>query len=346
MLSKNLSLYFFAVLLLAVLLLTISIFRPFFIPLSVAATLAVICRPLYERAFRLCRGRESLSAFLTVIVAALVLSAPLTLIGVMVFQEARELSAQIGAGNQTGILRVTASLEEQIVRFFPGFSMNFNEYARQGANWLAQNLGTIFAGVGQALLNFFSGLMAFYYLLKDGGKLRRAVVALSPLPDAYDHEILTKLAQAINSVVRGSLVIAAIQGVLTGTGLMIFNVPNPALWGSVAAVAALIPGIGTSLVLFPAIAYLFVSNSIGLAIGLLVWGIVIVGLVDNVLGPKLIGQGVPIHPFLILLSVIGGLGFFGPIGFLFGPLVLSLLFALIEIYRLFPPSNSSPQVKI
>jgi predicted PurR-regulated permease PerM len=209
-----------------------------------------------------------------------------------------------------------------------------------------QNLGTIFAGVGQALLGFFLGLMAFYYLLKDGKKLTRAVVALSPLPDAYDEEILNKLAQAVNSVVKGSLVIAAIQGVLTGTGLMIFNVPNPALWGSVAAVAALIPGIGTSLVLLPAIVYLFLTGPIGSAIGLFVWGVIIVGLVDNVLGPKLIGQKVAVHPFLILLAVIGGLGFFGPIGFLFGPLVLSLLFALIEIYRLFPSPNPPPQTKI
>ncbi|MDP2927001.1 MAG: AI-2E family transporter [bacterium] len=334
--DKKLQMYFFAVLFLGVLFLAVFVFLPFFIPLSVAAALAILCRPFYERVVRLTYGREGLSAFLTVVAMVLILLAPLTLIGMMVFQEARELSLQISpSGGTLGTFGLPAFIEEQAARFFPEFSLNFNAYARQVVNWLVQNLGMIFAGIVQVLLSLFLGLMAFYYFLKDGRKLIHAVMALSPLPDEHDREILTKLTNAINSVIRGSLVVAAIQGILSGVGLAIFGVPNPALFGSIAAVAALIPGIGTSLVLLPAIAYLFIAGSIAPAVGLLVWAVVIVGLVDNILGPKLMGQGIPVHPFLILLSVIGGLGFFGPIGFLLGPLVISLLFALIEIYRLY-----------
>ena len=125
---------------------------------------------------------------------------------------------------------------------------------------------------------------------------------------------------------------ALIQGILTAVGFTFFGIPNATLWGSVAAITALIPGIGTALVLLPAILYLYFSGETLFAVGLLLWGMTAVGLVDNFLGPKLVERGMRLHPFLILLSVLGGVGFFGPLGFLLGPLVLSLLFALIEIY--------------
>ena len=115
-------------------------------------------------------------------------------------------------------------------------------------------------------------------------------------------------------------------------GFWIFGVPNAILWGSFAAIAALIPGIGTALVLTPAILFLFARGEIFSAIGLLAWGVGVVGLIDNFLGPRLMGRGIELHPLIILLSVLGGIGFFGPIGFLLGPLIVSLFFALLDIY--------------
>jgi len=136
----------------------------------------------------------------------------------------------------------------------------------------------------------------------------------------------------VNSVVKGSLIVGVVQGVLTGVGFALFGVPNPALWATIAAIASLIPTIGTGLVLIPGISYLFLVGASSNAIGLIIWGVFAVGLVDNFLGPKLIERGVKIHPFLILLSVLGGIGLFGPIGFLAGPLILSWLFALLDMY--------------
>jgi len=178
----------------------------------------------------------------------------------------------------------------------------------------------------------FIFLVALYYLLKDGQKLKVAIIALSPLSDTDDETISQKLRGAINAVMKGSLLIAFIQGVLTSAGFAIFGVPNAILWGSVAVIAALIPGIGTALVLIPAILFLFITGEMFSGVGLIVWGVVAVGLVDNFLGPKLVGHGMQLHPLIILLSVFGGIGFFGPIGFLLGPLAISLLFVLIDIY--------------
>jgi len=105
------------------------------------------------------------------------------------------------------------------------------------------------------------------------------------------------------------------------------------LWGVVAALSALIPGIGTSLVLGPGILYLFTVGATTQAVGLLIWSVVAVGLIDNSLGPKLVGKGMRLHPLMVLLSVFGGLAFFGPAGIFLGPLCISLLFALLSIYQ-------------
>jgi len=190
----------------------------------------------------------------------------------------------------------------------------------------------VFSSVGKVFLALFLSLLAFYCLIKDGQSLRDFYIRISPLPDEDDERILVKLHATVNSVIRGTLVIAVIQGFLTGIGFMIFGIPNPTLWGSIAAITALVPTVGTAIVLIPGIIYLSIASGTAPAVGLTIWGLVAVGLVDNFLGPQVMKRGVAIHPFVILLSVLGGLSFFGPIGFLIGPLIISLLFALLEIY--------------
>jgi predicted PurR-regulated permease PerM len=220
---------------------------------------------------------------------------------------------------------------------FPAYdfsSLNVTTYIQNFLEWSFANLDTIFSSVTKLAFQIFIMLFALFYLLRDGTKLKKALIALSPLIDTYDEKIIAKVKQAIRSVVAGSLVVSIIQGILTGLGFLIFGVPNPALWGSFAVVAALIPGFGTSLVLIPGIIYLFLDSTQLHAFGLLAWGALAVGLVDNYLSPILINRGIQIHPFIILLSVMGGLAFFGPIGFIAGPLVVALLSALFEIYKM------------
>jgi predicted PurR-regulated permease PerM len=211
------------------------------------------------------------------------------------------------------------------------FSLNFDKYLEQGLDWLLKNIGGLFSNITKMILNFFIFLIALYYLLKDGQRLKKTIVDLSPLADADDEKIFNMLELAVNSVIKGNLTVAVIQGGLTAVGFAVFGVPNAVLWGTVTSIAALIPGFGTSLVIIPAILFLFFNNEVFHAVGLFVWGGVAVGLIDNYLGPKLVGRGIQMHPFIIFLSVMGGIGFFGPIGFLLGPLTMSLLFAFFEI---------------
>jgi predicted PurR-regulated permease PerM len=127
--------------------------------------------------------------------------------------------------------------------------------------------------------------------------------------------------------------VALIQGVVMGIGLWIFNVPNPALWGVVAAVASLLPMIGTALVSVPAIIFLFATGSTASSLGLLVWSVVAVGMIDNFLSPIIVGKKIHLPSIIILFSVLGGISLLGPVGILIGPLTVSLLYTLISIYR-------------
>ena len=175
-------------------------------------------------------------------------------------------------------------------------------------------------------------LFTLYYLLKDGAKFREKIMEFSPLKKSEDEKIFEKVKGTVTSIVRGSLVVGVIQGIMTGLGFLIFGVPNPALWGSVAIFAAIIPGVGTALVNIPAVLFLAISGSGTNAFLLLLWSMSAVGLIDNFLRPYLIGRDAKLHPFLVLLSVLGGIHVFGPVGFLVGPLFLSFLLALLEIY--------------
>jgi len=329
-------LYFLPFLLTGVFILAFFIFKPFLYALIFAIIFATVFGPVHKKALTITRERRGLAALLATVSVLIIVVVPITFVGIQIFQEATGLYSFLTQnGGAADLYRGAEDTIDSLKRFIPvsvDFSVDINQYLRQGLSWLLQHLGPLFSNVAKAMLGVFVFLIALYYLFKDGHKLKVAVVALSPLQDIHDETIFNKLALAINSVIRGGLAVALIQGILTAVGFTLFGVPNATLWGSVAAITALIPGIGTTLVLLPAILYLYFNGEALFAVGLLTWGVVAVGLVDNFLRPKLVERGIRLHPFLILLSILGGIGFFGPLGFLLGPLVLSLFFALLEIY--------------
>ena len=159
------------------------------------------------------------------------------------------------------------------------------------------------------------------------------LIKASPLPDHEDQEILGRLARAIRSVATGTLFVALIQGTLVAIGLSVAGVDRAILLGALAAIGAMIPGVGTGLVMVPIVVILFLTGSIIPAVGLALWGVLIVGMVDNIIGPYLMSRGNNMHPFIILIAVLGGLSLFGPIGFLVGPVVVTLFLVLLEIYN-------------
>lgn len=331
--SRRLEVGFFISLLLLVLALTIYVLWPYIGAIVLALTFSVVFRPLFARLQRVV-GFDWLAAALTVLAVVLLVFIPLSYFGFQIFQQATTLYAHLtsGAGDNIGAT-LTATLRDFFGRFdLPQNSLNINEYIRTVLNWLIENLGPLFSGLTQVFVTLIISLFGLYYLLRDGEYFKKTMISLLPLEPRYAERIFAKMEQAVISVIRGQLAIALIQGAVAGIGFSIFGIPNAIFWGSFAAIAALVPTLGTAIIIFPAIVYLFFIGHAFASLGLLIWGIFAVGLIDNMLAPQLMRRGIEIHPFIILLSVLGGISVFGPMGFLVGPLVIALFYALLDIY--------------
>ncbi|HEY4504038.1 MAG TPA: AI-2E family transporter [Candidatus Paceibacterota bacterium] len=344
--------HFFTGLLLAVAILSVLIFLPFLTPLILALVLSIIFGPVYRFLLKIFFGNEERSTFaslMTLFLVILIVLIPGFFIVGKLYNEIQDMYyflTEESSRSSVIVFLNSASdwLSNAFLNIYPSISFdsfNITDYLQLGVEWAFSNVDTLFTGIGKVVMGLFITFLALFYFLRDGKEFKRQLIALSPLVDTDDERILKRLEQAVYSIIAGSLVVGVIQGILTGIGFAIFHVPNPVAWGSVAAVAALIPGIGTALVLIPGTLYLFFTGSAVYALGLLIWGMLAVGLIDNLLGPILINKGIKIHPLVILLSVLGGLSFFGAIGFILGPLVLAFLFALLEIYRI----SRSPQIQ-
>jgi predicted PurR-regulated permease PerM len=333
---KNSELYFLLLLLAGVLVITFFIFKPFLYVLILALVFSTVFAPIHKKLLDQTAQNKGLSALLSTLLVIIIFVVPLYFIATQIFRESANLYSSLSVnGGVTNLSNTIGQAIHGLNKYSPipaDFSFNLDLYIKQGLQWLMQNIGSIFSNAVRIIAGIILFIFSLYFLFKDGQKIKDGIIIFSPLKEEYDERIFSKLTLAINSVIRGSLIVAIIQGILTAVGFTIFSVPNPALWGSVTVIAALIPGIGTTMVIVPAILFLFFTGHILPAVGLLAWGVLAVGLIDNFLGPKLVEKGVHLHPFLILLSVLGGISFFGPMGFLLGPLVLSLLSALLDVY--------------
>ncbi len=329
--TKIIEKYFFFGLLLATFIFTFFIFRPFWIVLVLGVSFAIILHPLH-----LWLNKKYIpnwiSAFLTVCIFTIVLCGPILGTGILIFKQSQNVyNSVVSDGNTEPIL---ATIGNSINQFLPeGIDFDINKKTTDFISYISSNIANIFSTTVSAFFSFILMLLIIFYFLKDGEKWKNSLVIFSPLEDKDDHKIISGLDNAVNAVIKGSLFIAFVQGTLMGFGLWLFNVPNPALWGLVAAVCSLLPTIGTAMVSIPAIIFLFFKGDTTSAIGLLFWAFLLVGMIDNFLSPMIVGKKTNISPLLVLFSVLGGISFLGPVGILIGPLSVSLLYTLFLIYR-------------
>lgn len=329
--------YFVLAVLLIVGILSFLVFMPFISTIVLAATFAVVVYPLHKRVLKLFRGRNTLASFATLIFLVIIIIVPLFLIAAQVFTEATSAYYHISS-TETDLSSALNSFQDKIntkiEQFTPGVTIDVRNYFKAATEWIFKNIGAFFSGTISVGIHLFLCIFALFYFIKDGKGFIEFFKNISPLPDEYTDVLVRKLRAAVRSIIGGSILVAVCQGVASGIGYAIFGLPNPALWGTLTGLAALVPGLGTSLVMIPAIVFLFVTGPLWQGIGLTIFYVGGVSLIDNFLSPKLIGSGLNIHPLIILFSIIGGLTFFGPEGFLLGPLTMSLFFALFDIYHL------------
>ena len=329
--TKVIEKYFFFGLLLATLLFTFLIFRPFWVVLVLGVSFSIVLYPMYEWLSKR-RIPGWLSALFTVFLFILVICGPLLGIGAVVFNQSQNVYREVIYNGNAGTF--LNKIEERVNKVLPEeVALDINEKTSDFIYYVSRNIANIFSTTVSAFFSFILMLLIIFYFLKDGAKWKRAIMVLSPLADKDDEKIIARLAFSVNAVIKGYLLIALVQGILMGFGLWLFNIPNPALWGVVAAVCSLLPTFGTALISVPAIVFLFATGNTPSAVGLLIWAIIAVGMIDNFLSPLVVGTKINIPSLLILFSILGGISLLGPVGILVGPLTVSLLYTLISIYR-------------
>lgn len=325
---------FFIILLLAISVIILFIFSPFLEVLVLSTIFAVVLSPIHNKITKQFNGKRGWSAMVVILFFAVVVIVPSVLLTLKVLGESKDIYLQIINKNETFyIQKITDFIESPVQRFYPEFSLDIGQFISLGTGWISSHLSSILSSVMSVVTSILLIFISLFFFLKDGDKFKRILIQLSPLDDKYDDQIFTKIKQTINSTTQGVILIAIVQGLLSGFGMWIFGIPNPTLWGSISAIVSLVPGLGTMITFVPAIIYMFISGNTPHAFGLLLWGTLIVGLIDNFLTPYLYSRGVEIHQLIMLFAVLGGLIVFGPIGFIFGPIVLALFFALIDIYQ-------------
>lgn len=332
--KQSVQIYFFVGLLLISTLLVALLFFPFLEVLVLSSIFGVVLTPLYKKISKRLNGKEGLAAIIVVMLFALVVIIPALFLTITLFNQSKGIYFEIISNNNIDYIeKITNAIEGPIKNFYPDFVLDINEYASVFADWITGHLSSILTSVISMVTGMVLVMISLYAFLKDGAKFKQILISLSPLDDKYDEQIFNKIKLTINSTVKGVVLIALVQGVLSGIGLWIFGIPNPTLWGSISAVASLVPGLGTALIFIPAVIYMYIQGNIAFAVGLALWGAIVVGLIDNFLGPWLYSRGIEVHPLIMLFAVLGAISVFGPIGFLFGPLIIALFFVLIDIYQ-------------
>jgi predicted PurR-regulated permease PerM len=324
---------FFYILLGLSLLAVVAIFFPFLSVMVLAASFAVVLNPVYlwiKR--RIAKGIPWAASLITVTLFIIVVCVPLFFMGTLVFDQIQNAYASIMklSNGSHSIESVNTSVNQVLPK---GVSIDVGAKINDLITIVSRNVTGFLTSTFKTIVMFMLMILTIFYLLKDGPRWKRSFILLCPLSESNIEEIFMKLHIAINQIIKGSFFIAIVQGLLTAIGFVIFGVPNAALWGVAAGMASFIPTIGTSIVSIPAILFLFSTGLHTNAIGLLVWSVALVGMIDNLLAPYVISKDTEMPSLFILFAILGGVSLMGPVGILIGPLFLSLLYSLIAIYR-------------
>lgn len=329
--TKIIERYFFFALLLLTTVFTVLVFRPFWAILLLSICFSVLLYPIYKW-FNKLKFPNWLSSLLTLLIFMIILGVLFFGAGAIILNQT--INVYNFVANNSNTIPYINSLNNSINKILPaGTSFDLHEKISNLISLFVDNLTGIFSYTLSTLFYFFLFFLSIFYFLKDGEKFEKGLIAASPLSDSDNEKIVNKLALSINSILKGNFFVVILQGAVVTVGFFLFKVPNPALWGLVAVITSFVPTIGSGLITIPIIIFLFLTGNTLNAIGLLVWAVIVVGVLGTLLNPIIVGKKINLHPMVILFSVLGGISLFGPIGILVGPLSVSLLYALVSIYK-------------
>jgi predicted PurR-regulated permease PerM len=324
------------------------IVQPFVNVLLWASVLTMVFYPLHRRIRMGVRQPEAAAALSTLLVIVLILI-PITFVTVAIVRELRDVAEalqanvqQLGGPTIPGLGLILGRLDGY-VDIDPVAAQKF--LAERMQVWGAALAGSTLVVVGGALGAVVqTGLVVFtmFYMFRDGDRIRTAVYDILPIERVQVHDIIARMKEVIAATIYGVLLIAAIQGTLGTFIFWALGLPSPLLWGVVMFVFCMIPMAGAFLVWVPAAIYLGLTGAYLMAGILVVWGVVVIGGIDNLLSPRLVGQRARLHELLIFFGVLGGLQVFGILGVVLGPVVVAVTLAMVEMVRqvFSPPADT------
>ena len=334
---------FLLLLVIGISLLFLGMVRPFLTALFLGAILSGLLFPVYRRLRRWFRGREGLASGTALLLFLLLLIGPIAgFLGVVTGQ-----AVQVTQSAGPWIEDMQARLQEPgaVDRLLEG--VPFLESLRPYQEQLVQKLGEVAGSMGGFVVRgltdvttatvrivflLFVMLYAMFFFLKDGRGVLNKILYYLPLSDADERRMLDRFVSVTRAMVKGTFLIGVVQGGLAGLGFWVAGIPSAAFWGTVMAVLSIVPGIGSGLVWLPACIYLLAADRIAPGIGLLLWCGVVVGTLDNLMRPWLVGRDTRMPDLMILLGTLGGLVAFGMAGVLIGPIVAALFITVWELY--------------
>jgi predicted PurR-regulated permease PerM len=330
------------------------ILLPFYGAILWATVLAILFRPLYERLARRMPRRPTVGALATTALILLLVILPCALIAGLLAQEALGVYARIASGElnfgryvEQALGALPEPVRRLVARFGPTDFASIQQNLSSALMRSIQFLGTHAVNVGQNtldfLVSFFIMLYLLFFLLRDGRELSRRIRDSVPLDARLQSDLFGKFANVIRATIKGTVVVAVVQGALGGLIFALLGIQAPVFWGVVMAFLSLLPAVGTALVWLPVAIYFLVTGELRSGVILIAYGVVVIGLVDNVVRPILVGKQTKVPDYVVLVATLGGMSVFGLNGFVIGPLVAAMFIAVWDVVRTSPADGSDPQ---
>jgi len=324
-----------------VLIMAVVLIMPFFYPIFWAAVIAIMFRPAYKK-LNLKKDRPNFNALVSVILILLIIILPLGLVGALLVNESMIMFNSLGSESSTITETFKSAIETlKHNRFTAPLNIDeafwtdkFSSFARDLSEFIYSHLKSITQNVAQFLIMFIIMVYTLYFFIRDADKLTRLFSRVCPIGKGKEKLLVEKFIATTRATLKSTLVIGIFQGTL---GCLVFwavGIQGAMVWGVVMVFASILPT-GSAIIWVPAGIIMLLTSHIWKGIVLLVFGTFVIGIVDNILRPVLIGKELQMHNLLILFSTLGGLVLFGFSGFIIGPVIVSVLLALWEIYNVY-----------
>ena len=305
--------------------------------------MAILFAPLYRRLLRSMEQRRTLAALATLMIVLIMVILPLTLIAALLVQEGFSVYERIQSGDLNFgryFQQAFGALPPWIADLLDRFGLTnlglmqerLSTGLMKGSQFLAAQIFNIGQNTFDFIVNLFIVLYLLFFLLRDGDDLSKRIGNAVPLHEEQQRALFNKFTAVIRATVKGNIVVAVVQGALGGLIFWLLGVHAPVLWAVLMAFLSLLPAVGAGLVWFPVAIYFLVIGATWQGILLIAYGVLVIGLVDNVLRPILVGKDTKMPDYVVLMSTLGGMAVFGLNGFVIGPVIAAMFMAVWDIF--------------